>query len=124
MYLTSSSLFKKILTGNLYLLIPPPTALPSGNHQFILCIYEHFFGLCFRFHIQVKLYGTCLSLISCFVDFVVVFYISRSVLVLTKVTGCEIYQKVEAGRYPTKCNIKHCLKFLVKSKPNKIVNYT
>ena len=60
------------ITGSWYLLIlftyfaPPPTPLPSGSRQFVLCISESIsvsFVLFFRFCIQVKIYGVCLCLI-------------------------------------------------------------
>ena len=46
---------------------PNPTSLPCGNHLSVLCIYDCFcsscsFVLCFRYHIQLESYGTCLSL--------------------------------------------------------------
>ena len=47
------------ITGNVYLLMPftdfthPPTPLSSGNHQFVLCIYESvcvlYLFICFVF---------------------------------------------------------------------------
>ena len=45
------------ITGCLYLLIPytyfipPPTFLPSGDHQFVLCIYKSVSFVCFAFWI-------------------------------------------------------------------------
>ena len=52
------------VTGSLYTLISltyfahPPIPLSSGNHQFVLCIYESIFiwFICFvfRFHLEVR----------------------------------------------------------------------
>ena len=71
--------FIYFVTGNLYLLISltyfthPPPLLPSGNHLFVLCIYDSVLFcyvcsliLCFRFHMSVKSYGICLSLSNSF----------------------------------------------------------
>ena len=47
-----------------------PNALYCGSHQNVLCIYEFVsvcsFILLFRFHIEVKSYGICLSLSDLF----------------------------------------------------------
>ena len=69
LYITSPW-FIYYITGGLYLLIPFsnfthwPQPLLSGNHLFVLCIYESVFVLFFRFYILVQYLSFASWLIS------------------------------------------------------------